>query len=112
MECKECCRDISADEYRKNAGYCEKCYANFIEPKLDETTTTDEEGTDNPTANKIKAISLIVVTIGVIVGFITVENSGWKALIIIIISVVSSIFIYGYGEIIQILEDIYWKIEK
>lgn len=27
QKCRECCRDISAEEYNKNNGYCNNCYA-------------------------------------------------------------------------------------
>ena len=107
MECKECCRDISADEYRKNAGYCEKCFSNFIEPKLDETTTTNEEDKIiNTSAKCIKVIAIMIGIICFIAGLAYIDDDSNFGLTLIIISIISSIFIYGFGEIIQLLEDI------
>lgn len=62
----------------------------------------------NKIATIIKALSIVEVVIGVIFGIYAIDglNMDEGAVIIIIASIISAIFIYGLGEIIQLLEDI------
>lgn len=62
----------------------------------------------NKIATIIKALSIVEVVIGVILGIYAIDglNMDEGALIIIIASIISAIFTYALGEIIQLLEDI------
>lgn len=62
----------------------------------------------NKVATIIKALSIVVGVIGVIFGIYAINglNMDEGALIIIIASIISAIFTYALGEIIQLLEDI------
>ena len=82
--CKKCYHEITKEEMRRNAGLCDKCFWAY-----------DEEDTKvyNKTANIIKNLSGILSS--VILG-----------IIIIISSICQYIFAKGFGEIIQLLEDI------
>lgn len=57
----------------------------------------------NSVANIIKALAILEVIIAIVVGLITIEEFG---ILVIIGSIISAIFIYALGEIIQLLEDI------
>lgn len=120
MKCKECCKDISAYDYRKNAGYCKKCYSKNINEdytynadKKEEThykynneyNNISKTRNINTIAKFIKVLAIIEGIIGFIVGLIS-ENSLMIGLLYISISVISAMFIYGFGEMIQLLEDI------
>lgn len=59
----------------------------------------------NSVANIIKVISIIIGLIGLIFGFSSIDKSD-LAIPIIIGSVVSAVFVYAQGEVIQLLEDI------
>ena len=62
----------------------------------------------NKVATIIKALSIVAGVIGVVFGLYAIDglNMDEGAVIIIIASIISAIFIYGLGEIIQLLEDI------
>lgn len=57
----------------------------------------------NSVANIIKGLAILEVIIAIVVGFITIEEFG---IFVIVGSIISAIFIYAIGEIIQLLEDI------
>lgn len=57
----------------------------------------------NNVANIIKALAIVEVIIAIVVGLITIEEFG---IFVIVGSIISAIFIYALGEIIQLLEDI------
>lgn len=62
----------------------------------------------NKIATIIKIISIVVAIAGVCIGIsqfesYRTEELGW---IYIIVSIVSAVFVYALGEIIQLLEDI------
>ena len=59
----------------------------------------------NKVANIIQIVAIITGFIGTFYGFTMIEDSDF-AIPIIIASIVSAIFVYGFGEIIQLLEDI------
>lgn len=105
-QCKECCRDISREESEQYNGYCKKCYKIIKED--DENNKTVNKNEKNIAASIIKAISIIGAIISVIYGLnllgsYTTSTIGF---FVIIISIISAVFIYGLGEIIQLLEDI------
>ena len=62
----------------------------------------------NTVAKTIKIISIISGIIGVIYGFYSLDklNADEWGFIMIIVSVVTAIFMYGFGEVIQLLENI------
>lgn len=57
----------------------------------------------NSVANIIKALAILEVIIAIVVGLITIAEFG---IFVIVGSIISAIFIYALGEIIQLLEDI------
>ena len=119
FQCKECCRDITEEEYKAYKGYCKNCYGERknIERRKEiynnennesENIEEFEDNGKNIVASIIKGIAVISAIAGVIVGLVSIDalNSGVIAAVIIISSIISSIFIYALGEIIQLLEDI------
>ena len=62
----------------------------------------------NKVATIIKALSIVAGVIGVVFGLYAIDglNMDEGAVIIIIASIISAIFTYALGEIIQLLEDI------
>ncbi len=62
----------------------------------------------NKVATIIKALAIVEVVIGVIFGIYAIDglNMDEGAIVIIIASIISAIFTYALGEIIQLLEDI------
>lgn len=87
--CKNCCKNITERECKLYNGYCKDCYE------------------ENSVANTIKTIAILIAVIGIICAFSVIFISNIiLAVIITIISIVIAIFIFGYGEIIQLLEDI------
>ena len=115
MQCKECCRDMSEEEYKKYGGYCKNCYADrkSIEEKREiynDSTENEEVYVEDGTNGIAKTIKIIAITLGVlsiIASLILREELGIILLITtIIISIISSVFVYALGEIIQLLEDI------
>ena len=116
-QCKECCKDISEEEYNSHKGYCKSCYNDRynIEKakrqfnKTDNNTNDNEEeekSTTNIVAKVIKIIAILNAIAGVILGLVGIEDFEVYAVIFIVASIISSIFIYAIGEIIQLLEDI------
>ena len=114
MQCKECCRDITEEEYKKYDGYCKNCYINreSIEEEREIYNDSTEEETVyddgiNKIAKTIKIIAITLAVLSIIASLILREKLGIILLIAsIIVSIISSIFIYALGEIIQLLEDI------
>lgn len=115
-ECKECCRDISEEEYRKYEGYCKNCYEERrdierrkIEYNNEEQEDDEEEFEENGknvVATIVKVIALISAIAGIILGVYLIEEMEIMAVTIIISSIISSVFVYALGEIIQKLENI------
>lgn len=116
FQCRECCRDITESEYKTYKGYCKNCYRerknieirkeiyNNEENELEES----EDNGKNTVATIIKGIAIISAIAGLIVGLVSIDalNSGVMAVIIIIASMILSVFIYALGEIIQKLQNI------
>lgn len=59
----------------------------------------------NNVANIIKILAIMSGFAGAILGFSSIDKSDF-AILIIVASVISAVFIYALGEIIQLLEDI------
>lgn len=94
-QCKNCCRNITEEESKLYNGYCQKCYED------------SNDNCENGVASKIKSIAILIGVIGIICAFFVIFSSNIiLAVIIAVISIVIAIFIFGYGEIIQLLEDI------
>lgn len=104
-QCKECCRDISEEDSKKYNGYCKKCF----NLKNDDS---DEECTRNNVANLIQTLSKIIVILSIIISILVGTENGTLAVIIFLSTSFASLILYGFGEIIQLLENIYWKINK
>lgn len=108
--CKECCRDISEEDLCNYNGYCKNCYKEIEQQKVEQRDSNYNNGLKkiNIVANLIKIISLLAGIIGIIYGLSMLDSWRTEELVfpIIIASIVVAIFIYGFGEIIQLLEDI------
>lgn len=107
--CKECCREITKSEAEANKGFCTKCYLmRKKEYSNNNISNYSNELRTNIVARIIKVIALIGGIIGVIFGFTLLDSYSSEELAfpIIIASIVSAIFVYALGEIIQLLEDI------
>jgi len=59
-ECKECCREISEEEYKEYSGYCKKCY--------NEKNNTEEESPSS--LNSYHKISIFMFICTMIAGII------------------------------------------
>lgn len=117
-QCKECCKDISEEEYNSHKGYCKSCYKDRYNienakrqfNKTDDNNTNynekNEKSTTNIVAKVIKIIAILNAIAGVILGLVGIEDFEVYAVVFIVASIISSIFIYAIGEIIQLLEDI------
>lgn len=112
--CRECCREITKSEAEFNNGLCKYCYQVFKVSNENNKSSNDNIYSDeetiksNPIAVIIKFIAIIGGIIGSIYGFSLLDSirSEEMAIPMIIISIISAIFIYALGEIIQLLEDI------
>lgn len=112
--CKECCREITEEEAKKYGHLCKKCYSIEEDNSNDEQEDNEQEYNEqgykryNGTATLIKTIAFIGAIIGVFFGIAQFDSAATSALGIacIAISIISGIFIYALGEIIQLLEDI------
>lgn len=108
-QCRECCRDISEEDSKKYKGYCKSCYKDLEESKYQKEASRNIQNNYNNVARIIKAISIIACIIGILGSLIMFSEyliTGGLAFSIIIGSIITSVFFYGYGEIIQLLEDI------
>lgn len=114
-ECKECCRDISEEEYKKYKGYCKNCYEERqeINSRKREYNNKNEELNEdfdgnrkNTVATIVKGMAIISAIVGTILGLYSIEEMEIMAVVIIVASVVSSVFVYALGEIIQKLQNI------
>ena len=111
-QCRECCRDITEDDYNAYDGYCMFCYPDKEEILYSKENYNNAPKTSYRELNKIatiiKIIAIIVAIAGVCIGIgqfesYRTEELGW---IYIIVSIISAVFVYALGEIIQLLEDI------
>lgn len=69
----------------------------------DSNTSNVTTNIKNSVATIIKGLAILEVVIAIIVGLITIEEFG---IFVIVGSIISAIFIYALGEIIQKLENI------
>lgn len=71
------------------------------------TNNTSNENI-NAVAKVIKILAIITAILGIVFGVYAIDilNMDEGALIIIIASIISAVFTYALGEIIQLLEDI------
>ena len=115
MQCKECCKDISEEEYNSHNGYCKSCYKDryYIEnnkkrynQNVANSIDYEEESTTNTVAKFIKIIAILEAISGIILGLMFIEYLEIMIIVVIVASIISSAFIYALGEIIQLLEDI------
>lgn len=99
--CKECCKKISKKEFELNKGLCTKCYLSRKKPNGDTKKS-------NNVAYIIKSIAIIGAIAGIILGCMQFSSYHTESLgiLYIVISVISAVFVYALGEIIQLLEDI------
>ncbi len=115
-QCKECCKDISEEEYNSHKGYCKNCYNDrynienakkqYNQSENNTSYNEEETNTTNTVAKVIKIIAILNAIAGVILGLVGIEDFEVYAVVFIVASIISSIFIYAIGEIIQLLEDI------
>lgn len=73
----------------------------YPSPKYDANTYSK-----NKVAILLKIFSIIILIVGIIVGIIQLDTYSILGISYIIVSIILSIFIYGLGEIVQLLEDI------
>lgn len=93
-QCKSCYKDMTEEVSKEYNGYCKKCYED-----------NNNKG-ENQVASSIKSISVLFIIVGIIGTIYTFAYNILLAFIVGIMSIVISRFIFGYGEIIQLLEDI------
>lgn len=103
--CKECCKEISLEEAKQYKGFCKNCYGER------ENKSNEEEEEDiitNKIASSIKTIGFILLLVGIFagLGIGASQESLLNGFLIIVGTIVTTIFIFGFGEIIQLLEDI------
>lgn len=111
--CEKCGEEISTWNYSYE-GICEKCWRKALkdnsndqenkESNLKKETERVSATNDNMVAVSIKAIAIIEAIIGICCG-LSMEVEELRATIVIA-SVISAVFMYGFGEIIQKLENI------
>jgi len=93
--CKKCDKDIYEMESNLYGEKCRSCYSedNYIR---------------NKTAIVIKVIAILGIIVGVIYGIVLAQSAYTEDLAVPVIvgSILSSVFIYGFGEIIQKLQNI------
>lgn len=115
MQCKECCRDISEEEYNSYKGYCKSCYKDRhniennkkqYNQNVNNSINYEEESTTNIVAKIIKIIAILEAIAGILLGLVFIEDLEIMVIVVIVASLISGVFIYAIGEIIQLLEDI------
>lgn len=103
--CSKCNKKISTNEYVSNGGFCKECMKKKEEnANLGYSIDYNER---NKIVKPIKIIAVLEIIIGFLSGLIFIEKLGGViACIIIGTCVILGIFIYAFGEIIQLLQDI------
>ena len=66
----------------------------------------EKEEKYNTIADIIKWIAVISAIVGIITGIITMKSLEGRSVVIIIVSIISAVFVYALGEIIQKLQNI------
>lgn len=101
--CEECGREITEEISDKYNGLCQSCYEELEEDDDDESTYTIK----NRVASFFYSLSSIILFISVLIAIISFsDNNPLIGTIAIITGIISPMFLYGFGEIIQLLEDI------
>lgn len=102
--CSKCNKKIPTNEYVSNGGLCKEC----MKEKEDYNFSYSiDYKAKSKIAKFIKIIAVLEIIVGFLSGLIFIENLGGViACIIIGTCVISGIFIYALGEIIQLLQDI------
>ncbi len=112
MKCKECCKDIAKEEYNSHKGYCKSCYEDRYNIENNKKqfnqsiTNYEEEKTTNAVAKIIKILAILNAIASIILGLVNIENFEIYAILFIVVGIISSLFFYSLGEIIQLLQDI------
>lgn len=107
-KCSVCHKKITSQEYIENGGMCANCINKF-EESLGVTEERKKELNSNNTnivAITIKVLSIISAIIGVILGIIIFEDFEVYAVGFITVILISCLFVYAIGEIIQKLQNI------
>lgn len=101
--CKDCSKKILESE-RIFEGYCQSCYEERFGKKYKRKV--------NFTATILQFIAVSIGIIGFLIGMANLQTLGneTNGIIIIIISIIGAVFINGFAVIIQLLENIYRKI--
>lgn len=102
--CKKCDIEISALEDNLYSGYCENCYEDIYGKKVNNYINKN-----NGFASMLKFISIIIAVICIIAFIVEMVNDEIEiiaGIALIIATVMGTLFVYGFGEIIQLLEDI------
>lgn len=103
MNCKKCGKKLSPED-ECFLGYCENCYS---EEYGNENSNNEESNSStNMIAKIIKTIAIIEIICVVITGLVLFGESIIIGISIILGGIVSGIFVFALGEIIQLLEDI------
>lgn len=122
MDCKRCKKTINGDDFQ---GYCESCYEALLNGENDKTdilieTLEKEHLEDNITldetkitlennavASLLKNLSLFLLFVVVIGSIIIMVNLNvFTGVICLFSSTLFLALLYGFGEIIQLLQDI------
>lgn len=112
--CSKCGNKIRFDEYSHN-GLCEICYKGSDQTQIEDTPVEEEEIINdiqentvitNSTAQIIRVIGFIQIIAGIIAVFALGENQFYVGIAIFISAFVTGILEIGFGEVIQLLEDI------
>ena len=102
--CKKCNTEISELEDKIYIGYCENCYDDIYGKKVNSYINKN-----NGFASMLKIISIIIAVICIIAFIAEMVNYEIEiiaGIALIIATVAGALFVYGFGEIIQLLEDI------
>ena len=112
VKCKECCKDISEEEFNSYKGYCKNCYEN-------KENIADEKKLSNQEKNKIASKFKIVANIlrffgyGMAILWAILHIADYEAgfgifvgIAIAIITWLSCLFWEAIAEALQLLEDI------
>lgn len=122
--CQNCGKQLKNE--KGFAGLCEACWQEAKEKAKESNKISNEnyssnqykqyseENSKNKVASVIKVIAIVGAIIGLIYGFNLRENVYTEELgaTIVIVSIISAVFIYGFGEIIQKLQNIEDSIKR
>ena len=113
MKCEKCQKDFKEDELMN--GLCFDCFeklqqekqfskemTHFIDNKDDNVKVKEK----NLVASILKVLAIVAIIASIIVLFIPNDLGNYYSFLVTIAGIISSIFIYALGEIIQLLEDI------